>query len=121
MVCDGQLFDKPRDMAEAKQHLQFFRGKSHYLYTSYALVQGDEILHQETVIPELIMRDFDDDFLDHYLENSGEKIVSSVGCYLLEERGPQLFDEIKGDYFTILGLPLLKVMGQLRDRGLLRR
>ncbi|VAW06781.1 Septum formation protein Maf [hydrothermal vent metagenome] len=114
LVCEGRLFDKPRDMAEAARHLRFFRGKSHYLFTSYALIKNQEILVCETVRPRLVMRDFSDEFLADYLSLSGQKIQGSVGCYLLEGLGPQLFSEIDGDYFAILGLPLLNVMENLR-------
>ena len=119
LFCEGRLFDKPKDKAEAKAHLQFFRGKSHILHTSYALVRQDALLICETYSPCLIMRNFSDDFLDHYLEKSGDKILNSVGCYLLEDMGPQLFSRINGDYFTILGLPLLNVMEKLRKLNIL--
>jgi len=119
LVCAGQTFDKPRDLAEAKAHLQFFCGKSHYLYTSYAMILDQEILVCETVCPCLTMREFSAAFLAAYLEKSGERILGSVGCYLLEDLGPQLFSEIDGDYFAILGLPLLNVMENLRKRAIL--
>ena len=120
LVCEGRIFDKPRDRAEAEDHLRFFRGKSHMLYTSYALIRQGEILTLETERPALTMRDFSDDFLADYLEKSGDKILSSVGCYLLEDLGPQLFSEINGDYFSILGLPLLRVMDNLRKLNILK-
>ncbi|MCF6195650.1 MAG: Maf family nucleotide pyrophosphatase [Emcibacter sp.] len=119
LFCEGRLFDKPKDKAEAKAHLQFFRGKSHILHTSYALVRQNALLICETYSPCLTMRNFSDDFLDKYLDQSGDKILNSVGCYLLEDRGPQLFSEINGDYFTILGLPLLNVMENLRKLNIL--
>lgn len=120
LVCEGQIFDKPRNMTEAEKHLRYFRGKSHYLYTSYALIRNQEILNCHTECPELIMREFSDEFLTAYLQNSGSKILASVGCYLMEDLGPQLFSEIKGDYFAILGLPLLNVMEKLRKLNILK-
>jgi len=120
LVCDERIFDKPRDMDEVADHLRFFRGRSHYLHTSYALVQDLEARVIATKSPRLVMRDFSEDFLRRYLEISGEKILGSVGCYLLEDMGPQLFSEINGDYFTILGLPLLEVMDNLREMNILQ-
>jgi len=119
LFCGDRLFDKPKSKAEAKAHLQFFRGKSHILHTSYALVRQGALLICETYSPRLTMRNFSDDFLDKYLDQSGDKILNSVGCYLLEDRGSQLFSEINGDYFTILGLPLLNVMENLRKLNIL--
>lgn len=119
LFCEGRFFDKPKDKAEAKAHLRFFRGKSHTLHTSYVLVRQGALLICETYSPSLTMRNFSDSFLDHYLDQSGDKILNSVGCYLLEDMGPQLFSGINGDYFTILGLPLLNVMENLRKLNIL--
>ncbi|PHZ84247.1 septum formation protein Maf [Paremcibacter congregatus] len=120
LVCEGRLFDKPVNREEAATHLAFFRGKQHYLYTSYALLRGDQVLTCETVRPRLVMRDFSADFLEDYLDRSGDKILSSVGGYLLEDLGSQLFSEIEGDYYAILGLPLLQVMRDLRALKILK-
>jgi len=120
LVCDGKLFDKPHNLPEALEHLRFFRGKSHCLYTSYALVKRQELLVCETVQPCLTMRNFSEEFLQDYVKKTGDKLLSSVGCYLLEDLGPQLFSDIKGDYFAILGLPLLHVMANLRKLTVLK-
>lgn len=119
LVCEGQIFDKPQDIKEAEKHLRFFRGKSHYLYTSYALVRDGEVLICKTDRPCLVMRNFSEEFLAEYLQKSGIKILNSVGGYLLEDEGSQLFCEINGDYFAILGLPLLNVMENLRKLNIL--
>jgi len=119
LVCDGKIFDKPSDMQQARDHLRFFRGKTHQLLTSYALVQDRKILVTETLSPRLTMRDFSEDFLENYLEQSGEHILSSVGCYLMEGLGSQLFSHIDGDYFTILGLPLINLLEKLRKLNIL--
>ncbi len=119
LVCEGQIFNKPGNLQEAEKHLRIFRGKSHILYTSYALIQDSDILICQTVRPRLTMRNFSDEFLAEYLEKSGTKILNSVGCYLLEDLGSQLFSEIRGDYFAILGLPLLNVMEDLRKLNIL--
>ncbi len=114
LVCEGKIFDKARNLKEAKDHLLFFRGKSHSLYTSYALVKDQKILFCETVCPQLTMRNFSAEFLEDYLDKSDEEILNSVGCYFLEDKGSQLFSDINGNYFAILGLPLLNVMDSLR-------
>ncbi len=117
---DGEGLDKPGSMAEAREHLLRLRGKTHVLQTALvACVEGAPVWrHIEK--PKLRMRNFSDAFLDAYLEQAGESILSSVGAYQLESRGSQLFDRIEGDYFSILGLPLLPLLGWLRDRGTLQ-
>jgi len=117
LACDGQLFDKPADMQAARQNLTFLRGKTHSLLSGVALVRDGEILWQHCAEARLTMRDFSDDFLDIYLAQSGAEILSSVGCYRLEALGSQLFEHIEGDYFTILGLPLVALLGALRHHG----
>ena len=119
LVCEGKIFDKARDRHQARDHLRFFRGKTHVLYTSYALIQDQKILLRETVRPRLTMRDFSEEFLSDYLEKSGDRILASVGCYLMEDLGPQLFSDIKGDYFAILGLPLINLLENLRKLNIL--
>ncbi len=119
LVCEDQIFDKPLDMKEAEKHLRFFRGKNHFLYTSYALIRDGQVLICQTIRPRLVMRDFSDGFLTDYLQKSGSEILNSVGCYMLESLGPRLFCEIQGDYFAILGLPLLNVMENLRKLNIL--
>lgn len=119
LVCENRIFDKPCTLAEAAEHLRFFRGRSHFLSTSYALVRASRTLAVRTVTPRLVMRNFSETFLQEYLAASGPALLNSVGCYLLEARGPQLFSEITGDYFTILGLPLLAVMADLRELDIL--
>lgn len=119
LVCEGRIFDKPCHMQDAESHLRFFRGKRHTLYTSYALMRDGRVLNCQTLRPCLVMRNFSDDFLTGYLQKSGPEILNTVGCYMLEESGLQLFSEIDGDYFTILGLPLLNVMENLRKLNIL--
>ncbi len=117
LECDGRLFDKPRDMQEARANLQIFRGKQHYLVGGVVLVENGDIIWQHSGRVCLTMRAFSDEFLDAYLATAGEKILSSVGCYQLEGLGAHLFSEIDGDYFSILGLPLLPVLDGLRRHG----
>lgn len=117
LSCDGLRFDKPHDMAEARANLMRFRGRTHTLHSAVALARGGEILWRHEDRARLTMRDFSDAFLAHYLSMLGEKVRASVGCYQLEGPGIQLFERIEGDYFTILGLPLLALLAELRRLG----
>lgn len=115
--CDGKLYDKPRDMDEARANLQVFRGKTHQLIGGVVLVENGDTLwtHHQSV--SLTMRDFSDAFLDLYLAEAGAAILASVGCYQLEGLGAHLFSHIDGDYFATLGLPLLPLLDGLRAHG----
>jgi len=84
-----------------------------------ALARGGEILASHTEVSRMEMRNFSDAFLDAYLEKSGEGILASVGCYQYENLGAQLFERVDGDFYAILGLPLLPVLGLLRTHGVL--
>ena len=117
LSCDGKLFDKPRNMDEARENLIFMRGKTHQLINGLVLILNGQSAWQNTATASLTMREFTDDFLDMYLEKAGTSILSSVGCYRLEAEGSQLFEKIDGDYFTILGLPLMPLLGALREHG----
>lgn len=117
--CDGQWFDKPENLLAARQHLSQLRGKRHRLVNGLVIVRAGETVWTHTAIATLEMRAFSDEFLDTYLHQSGERILGSVGAYLLEAQGVQLFNAIEGDYFTILGLPLLPLLGFLRDQTLI--
>ena len=117
LECEGRLFDKPRSMQEARANLQMFRGKTHALVGGVVLVKDGEVLWQYSGRVRLTMRDFSDEFLELYLAEAGEQILASVGCYQLEGLGAHLFEAIDGDYFSILGLPLLPVLQALRLHG----
>lgn len=119
LVCDDQIFDKPESLDQARGHLGAFRGKSHTLISVVTLV-GTDVLPWDIIDhATLTMRDVSDAFIESYIETEGDTILSSVGAYRLEGSGIQLFDEIVGNYFTILGLPLLPVLAELRQRGIL--
>ena len=94
-------------------------GKPHLLHGGVALAQGGKTIWDHYQPSHLTMRDFSDAFLDHYLETAGEEILKSVGAYQLESIGAQLFEKIDSDYFSILGLPLLPLMAELRRLGAL--
>lgn len=116
---DGVLFNKAATMAEADASLRLLRGKTHHLHSATALALNSQLVWQEVVSASLTMRDFSDRFLSRYLEQQGPAILSCVGGYQLESHGVQLFDQIEGDYFTILGLPLSGLLAQLRQYGIL--
>jgi septum formation protein len=119
LECDGVWLDKPRDLADAKAQLAMLRGRRHALVTAAAAAERGDISWRHVATARLVMRRFDDAFLDRYLAAMGERVMRTVGGYELEGLGAQLFDEVEGDYFAILGLPLLPLLAFLRARGAL--
>jgi hypothetical protein len=119
LECDGVLFDKPVDLAAARAQLLALRGRTHRLVSAVVLARDGQRAWHHVDRADLTMRDFSAGFLDHYLESSGDAVLSSVGAYQLEGRGVQLFVRIDGDYFSILGLPLLPLLDILREQGVL--
>jgi septum formation protein len=118
---DGQVLDKPKDMDEARAHLKLLRGREHKLVTAAVIARAGAPVWRHVEVPRLRMRAFSDAFLEHYLAEAGEGILSSVGAYQLEGLGAQLFERVEGDYFSVLGLPLLPLMAFLREHGLTGR
>ena len=114
MTLDGQRFAKPADRAAARLQLRAFAGRTHELHSAVALVQDGAALFHHADTARLTMRSFSDEFLDRYLDFAGAAVTTSVGAYQLEGPGIQLFERIEGDYFTILGLPLLPTLDFLR-------
>ena len=119
LVCDGRWFDKPPDLASARAQLRSLRGRTHTLMTAVVCVRDGTELWRCLARPALTMRQFSDGFLDAYLSLEGKAILSSVGAYRFEGPGIQLFDRIEGDHAAILGLPLLPLLGALRQHGVL--
>ena len=119
LVVDEEWLDKPADLAAAAAQLRSLRGRTHTLATAVCAVQGAALLWQATASPKLTMRCFGEAFLALYIAAEGEAVLGSVGAYRIEGQGVQLFERIEGDHFSILGLPLLKLLGFLRGRGLL--
>ena len=117
--CDGAWFDKPADMAGARSHLQRLGGKSHYLPTAAVVMRDGAVVWAETGAPRLTMRPLSEAFITAYLARVGTNALSSVGAYQLEGPGAQLFTEVDGDFFTILGMPLLPLLAFLRTQGIL--
>jgi septum formation protein len=115
----GQLYDKVETLEAARERLKTLRGKPHQLHSAVVAAQGGAVVWRETQSATLKMRDFSDAFLEDYLAAEGEAALGSVGCYRLEGMGLQLFSRIEGDYFTILGLPMMGLMDLLRRRGVL--
>jgi septum formation protein len=111
-------FDKPASMAEAQAQLTMLRGKTHALYSAVSCCRQGKEVFAHCSSARMTMRNFSDAFLETYLRSSGQNLLSSVGGYKLEEQGIQLFEQIEGDYFTILGLPLLPLLAFLRTEGL---
>ncbi|MGE0119315.1 MAG: Maf family protein [Dongiaceae bacterium] len=119
LECNGILFDKPADPAGARRQLLALRGRQHRLVSAIVLTRDGRRLWHHLGRASLTMRDFSETFLDEYLR-AAASAPSSVGGYQLEGLGAQLFADIDGDYFTILGLPLLPVLDILREHGVLR-
>jgi septum formation protein len=115
----GELHDKVADLATARARLKALRGRSHKLHSAVVLARGGEPVWREVASATLTMRDVSDEFLEAYLATEGEAALGSVGVYRLEGPGAQLFSKIEGDYFAILGLPLLGLLETLRRQGAL--
>ena len=114
---DGQLYDKAEDVSAARDRLKLLRGKTHRLHSAVVVARDGAPFWREVVTASLTMRDFSDTFLEAYLATEGEAALGSVGCYRLEGPGVQLFSRIEGDYFAILGLPLMGLLDLLRRHG----
>ncbi|TIO05523.1 Maf-like protein [Mesorhizobium sp.] len=112
-----EVFHKPADMEGARRHLLALSGKTHQLNSAVVLARNSEILWRHVSVASLTMRKLDPAFVGRHLARVGVKALSSVGAYQIEGEGIQLFEKIEGDYFTIVGLPLLPVLAKLRDIG----
>ena len=116
---EGRLFDKPRDRGEAADHLHFFSGKIMHLTSAVALAQDQLIAWNHVGEAALHVRPLSDSFIADYLDAEWPEVGYCVGVFRMEGRGVNLFDQVEGDHFTILGLPLLPLLGALRERGLM--
>ncbi len=114
---DGQILHKSQDVAAARQTLLDLRGKPHVLHAAVTVMKADQVLFEFTGQATLTMRHFSLNYLAQYLTVEGDNVLTSVGCYKLEGPGIQLFETIEGDYFTILGLPLLPLLAFFREIG----
>jgi septum formation protein len=119
LVCGGEIFGKPVSVAAARGQLQRLRGLAHGLSTAVVLARGGQAIWAHVEEPILTMRDFSERFLEAYLAAAGDAVTDTVGGYQLEGRGAQLFERIEGDYFSIIGLPLIPLLEALRREGVI--
>ncbi|MFH1805716.1 MAG: nucleoside triphosphate pyrophosphatase [Pseudomonadota bacterium] len=120
LECNGVWFDKPVDADHCRAQLQALRGKTHKLVSAAVVFKEGSRIWGKIDSADLTMRNFSDEWLDWYLQQAGPDILNCVGGYQLEGLGAQLFTAVRGDYFTVLGLPLLPLIGFLRDHGILK-
>ena len=111
---NGKVFNKPKNLKEAKKNLLLFRGKTHYLNSATVIFFNNKIIWKNEQSPKMKMRKFSEKFLESYLRDVGKDVKLSAGGYSIENKGAQLFSKIEGDFFSILGLPLLPLMEKLR-------
>lgn len=118
LALGSRIFAKAEDRTQAREQLKSMCGRIHELHSAVAVVKGDEILFESLSTARMTMRDLSDAQIEAYLDLAGDAVTASVGGYQLEGAGVHLFETIEGDYFTILGLPLLPLLGFLRGLGL---
>lgn len=119
LVLEGRIFDKPADRAAAADQLRQLRGKAHQLLSAAVVARDGQPIWRHVGQAQLVMRPFTDAFLADYLDRMGESVTTTVGGYMLEGLGAQLFSRVQGDHFTVLGLPLLELLGFFRAQGVL--
>ena len=110
----GASFNKPKTLKQAKENLMVFRGKKHKLESATAIAHSGRIIWRHQESPVLTMRNFSDSFLNSYIKIAGDKTLLSSGGYSIEKEGSQLFSKVEGDFFTIVGLPLVPLLQKLR-------
>ena len=118
-LADGAILDKPTDRADAAAHLRALSGGAHRIVSAAVLAQGGRAVWRQVTVATLHVRPLSDAFIASYLDAEWPAIAGCVGCFRIEGPGVQLFTAIDGDHFTVLGLPLLPVLGQLRTLGVL--
>lgn len=119
LALGSELLTKAKDTIAARKTLLKLRGRGHELHSAVAFAEDGNVIWEHVETARLFMRDFSDAFLDDYLARAGDRICQSVGAYELEGLGVQLFERIEGDYFTVLGLPLLPALEVLRARDVI--
>lgn len=121
VVVDGRRFDKPASRTDAREHLLAFSGRTMELHSAAALARGGETVWNEATVARLHVRELSSAFIEDYLDAEWPAVSHCVGVFRIEGRGVQLFERIEGDHFTVLGMPLLPVLGALREFGELLR
>ncbi|HUD28395.1 MAG TPA: Maf family protein [Novosphingobium sp.] len=121
VVCDGRRFDKPGSREDAAAHLAWFSGRVMELHSGAALVRDGEVLWAQGTRADLHVAALSGAFIERYLDAEWPEVAGCVGVFRIEARGVQLFERIEGDYFTILGMPLLKVQAALRELGVMEQ
>lgn len=119
LALGNELLSKAPSIETARATLKKLRGNTHELHSAVAFAEDGKVTWGHVATARLTMRDFSDDFLDDYLNRAGDRVSQTVGAYELEGLGVQLFERIEGDYFTVLGLPLMAVLAELRTRGII--
>lgn len=119
VVVDGERFDKPASRENAAEHLRFFSGRVMYLYSAAVLVRRGDVVFRTVSLACLKVRELSEAFVESYLDAEWPEVGYCVGVFRIEALGPQLFESIDGDQFTVLGMPLLEVLGALRAEGVL--
>ena len=119
VVVDGKRFDKPTSREDAAEHLAFFSGRVMELHSAAALVRDTTCEWSHADCARLHVRELSDAFIAHYLDHEWPEIGYCAGAFRIEAMGAQLFEHIEGDQFTVLGMPLLPVLGALREQGVL--
>ncbi|HCF25172.1 MULTISPECIES: Maf family nucleotide pyrophosphatase [unclassified Novosphingobium] len=114
---DGRRFDKPESRDQAADHLRTFSGQEMRLYSAAALARDGAVLWRHATLARLTVRELSDAFIEDYLSHEWPAVSGCVGVFRIEARGVQLFEAIEGDHFTVLGMPLLDVLGALREAG----
>lgn len=121
LALGDEIFAKPADLNEARETLMRLRGQTHQLHSAVVLAQAGAVTWIQVETAHLTMRKFSAGFVSDYLMRAGADVCHSVGAYQLEGLGIQLFEKIEGDYFTILGLPLVSLLAELRQRGVIEK
>ncbi len=120
LALGDEAFDKPADRAAARAQLQRLRGQTHVLLCAAVIARDGQVIWRHLETPKLKMRAFSDAFLESYLERAGDNVLATVGGYELEGLGAQLFSSVDGDYFAVLGVPLLPLLAFLREHGIVQ-
>lgn len=118
---ENKRFDKAESLEQAREQLKTFRGKEHFLVNGVSIFYNGKEVFSYGEKARLVMRDFSDEFIDEYIDSLQSEILRSVGCYQIEGLGIHLFEEIDGNIFSIMGLPILPILSFLREKNVIKR